>query len=199
MKQGFKYILILFLIILADQGSKLWVYANMELDSGGHINIIGRLFKLTYVLNYGMAFSIQLGFKYGKLLITVVRVIAAICIAFHIIRSWMRAAPKVWIWGWICVLGGAIGNSIDSVFYGVYLNNAPYVAPMKWFHGQVIDMLHIDIWSGLMPSWLPIWGGQEVCCLPIFNVADVAIFAGLLVVFVSFNQVSEWEKVIQSS
>ncbi|ROT47629.1 lipoprotein signal peptidase [Candidatus Cardinium hertigii] len=194
MKNALKYVLVLLLIILADQGSKLWVYGHMELGPNGHIKLFGNLFKLTYVLNYGMAFGIQLGFKYGKLCITLVRIAASMYIALHIIRAVARSAPRMWIWGWILVLGGAIGNGIDSVLYGVYLDNAPFDAPMKWFHGQVIDMIHLDFWSGIMPSWVPIWGGQEACVLPIFNIADVSIFLGLLFIFCYCKQVDAYEK-----
>ena len=194
MKRYGKYILVLLLIILADQGCKLWVYSHMELGPDHQIKIFGNLFKLTYVLNYGMAFGLQFGFKYGKLLITFVRLAASIYIALHIIRSLAQPTPFLWIWGWILLLGGAIGNSIDSIFYGVYLNNAPSTAPMQWFHGQVIDMLHIDFWSGLIPNWVPIWGGQEVCALPIFNIADLVIFLGLSFVFCSFNALAPSKK-----
>ena len=194
MKRGLKYLLVVFFIILADQGSKLWVYHHMELNSPQSIHLIGNLLKITYVLNYGMAFSIQLGFKYGKLLITLVRMIVSVYIVFYIAKLWKRKVAKPWIWGWVLVLGGAIGNSIDSIFYGVYLNNAPYVAPMKWLHGQVIDMIHVDLWSGRMPDWLPIWGGYDVCVLPIFNIADVAIFVGILIILCFYNEVADGEE-----
>ncbi|TSJ81285.1 MAG: signal peptidase II [Candidatus Cardinium sp.] len=199
MKRYVKYILALLLIILADQGSKLWVYTHMQLGPEHHIKILGNLFKFTYVLNYGMAFGLQFGFKYGKLLITLVRLFASLYIAVHIIRSLVQEGASVWIWGWVCLLGGAIGNTIDSIFYGIYLNNVPDIAPMKWFHGQVIDMLHIDFWSGVIPNWVPIWGGQEVCVLPIFNIADLAIFVGLSFVFFSLNPLPIWKKKAQAT
>ncbi|AXI24197.1 Signal peptidase (SPase) II [Cardinium endosymbiont of Sogatella furcifera] len=187
MKRYVKYLLVLFLVIFADQGCKLWVHNHMELGPDYHIKILGNLFKLTYVLNYGMAFGLQFGFKYGKLLITCVRLFASLYIMLYIVRSLAQSTPTVWIWGWVLLLGGAIGNTIDSIFYGVYLNNAPDIAPMQWFHGQVIDMLHLDFWSGVLPHWVPICGGQEIGLLPIFNIADLAIFLGLLLMFCSFH------------
>ncbi len=199
MRKYGKYILVLLLIILADQGSKLWVSSHMQLGPDYHIKVFGDLFKLTYVLNYGMAFGLQLGFKYGKLLITLVRLFASMYIAWHIFRALAQSPPPSWTWGWIFLLGGAIGNSIDSVFYGIYLNNAPSIAPMKWFHGQVIDMLHFDFWSGVVPNWVPICGGQELCVLPIFNIADVAIFFGLLLVCCSFNALASFGKKDQTA
>ncbi|CCM10006.1 Lipoprotein signal peptidase [Cardinium endosymbiont cEper1 of Encarsia pergandiella] len=187
MKQFVKYFFIISLIVLADQASKLWVYTHMEMGTEGQINLLSNIFKLTYTLNPGMAFSMHLGFKYEKVLITTFRVLASLYIFWYIIQSIRRKAAAPWILGWSLIVGGAIGNSIDSVFYGVYLNNAPTDAPMKWLYGQVIDMLHIDLWSGLMPSWLPIWGGYYVYCLPIFNIADVAVSAGLIVVLYAFH------------
>ena len=186
MNRFFKYFSLPFLIILVDQGSKLWVHAHMELGTDAQIKLLGNVLKLTYTLNPGMAFSIHLGFKYGKLLITTFRGLASLYIFWYIIQSIRKHAPGSWIWGWALVLGGAIGNSIDSIFYGVYLNNAPPDAPMKWLYGQVIDMLHIDIWSGVIPNWIPIWGDYYVYCLPIFNIADVAVSAGLVMISCTF-------------
>lgn len=192
-----KYILGLLLVILLDQGSKLWVYNHMEIGPENHIKLFGNFLKCTYVLNYGMAFGLQFGFKYGKLLITFVRIVASIYIGCHIIRSFYQSSPSIWIWGWILLLGGAIGNSIDSIFYGVYLNNAPVTAPMKWFHGQVIDMVHFDVYTGSIPDWVPFCAGQEFSIFPIFNIADVAIFIGLFFVFFGFNSSNSFKAISQ--
>ncbi|WP_419241715.1 lipoprotein signal peptidase [Cardinium endosymbiont of Nabis limbatus] len=187
MKPFLKYFSIVLLIIFADQASKIWVHTHMEMGTDGQINLLGNIFKLTYTLNPGMAFSIHLGFKYGKLLITIFRAVASLYIFWYIIQSIRQKAAVGWICGWASVLGGAIGNSIDSIFYGVYLNNGPTDAPMKWCYGQVIDMLHIDLWSGVMPSWVPIWGDYYIYCLPIFNIADVAVSVGLIIVLYLFR------------
>lgn len=183
MKSLLKYFFVVVLIVGIDQGSKLWIHYHLPYGIGASIPLLGNFFKLTYVLNYGVAFGLQLGFKYGKMFITCLRIVISIAICIQIVRDYKNAVSPFWIWGWVLVLSGAIGNSIDSIFYGVYLNNAPSIAPLKWFHGQVIDMIHVNIWSGVLPVWVPIWGGQEVCCLPIFNIADVAIFLGVLMVF----------------
>ncbi|MDD9139903.1 MAG: lipoprotein signal peptidase [Candidatus Cardinium sp.] len=180
MRQFIKYFIIVLLIVLADQASKLWVHYHMEMGVEGQINLIGKILKLTYTLNPSMAFSIHLGFKYGKLLLTITRIAASCYIFWCVVQAIRQCATPAWVWGWALVLAGAIGNSIDSTFYGIWLDNALDTAPMQWFHGQVIDMIHIDLWSGVMPDWMPIWGGMHVCCLPIFNIADVAISVGLL-------------------
>jgi signal peptidase II len=79
------------------------------------------------------------------------------------------------------ILAGAVGNVIDSTFYGVFLNNAPYGSPTPWFHGQVIDMIFVDVWEGFIPEWVPVWGGQYYST-PIFNIADSCIFIGVCLI-----------------
>jgi signal peptidase II len=86
------------------------------------------------------------------------------------------------------ILGGAIGNLVDSVFYGVWLDNAPYNAPTPWFHGQVVDMFYFDIWEGYIPEWVPLWGGGYTALWPIFNVADSSIFIGVGIILLFQNR-----------
>jgi signal peptidase II len=79
------------------------------------------------------------------------------------------------------ILGGAVGNLIDSVFYGVLLGNAPVNAKTPWFHGQVVDMIYVDIWEGILPRWIPLVGEEYYSFWPIFNVADSSIFVGVAI------------------
>lgn len=186
MKHPWRYYLIAFVALLLDQAVKLWVHFRMEMGILGQIKLLGNWLKLHYTLNPGMAFGIQFGFKYDKVLLTIIRIIAAVMIGRHI---WQLANSKntpLWLlWGWALVLGGAAGNGIDSISYGALLNNMPYEAPMPWFYGQVIDMFYIDIWMGRLPSWVPWFAGQYVTCFPIFNLADVAIFVGIVLILFS--------------
>jgi len=80
------------------------------------------------------------------------------------------------------ILGWAAGNVIDSTFYGVFLGNAPHGSPTPWFHGQVIDMIYIDIWEGYLPQWIPLIGGEYYSFWPIFNIADSSIFVGIFII-----------------
>ncbi|MDZ7645856.1 MAG: signal peptidase II [Cytophagales bacterium] len=81
------------------------------------------------------------------------------------------------------ILGGAIGNVIDSTFYGVFLNNAPIEAPTKWFHGQVIDMLYFPLFDFYWPDWVPFKGGYYFEFFsPVFNIADSSIFIGVVTI-----------------
>ncbi len=73
---------------------------------------------------------------------------------------------------------------MDSIFYGVLLDNAPYNAPTPWFYGQVIDMFYIDIWEGRLPEWIPFMGGDYMALWPVFNIADASIFVGITIILI---------------
>ncbi|WP_038028778.1 lipoprotein signal peptidase [Thermonema rossianum] len=164
-------------VIIIDQLVKLWVAHNMQL--GEEIPIFDGWFKLHYTLNEGMAFGATFGGSYGKLLLTTFRIIAMGAIAYYLVHIVKKGMPRGLQLCVALILGGAVGNLIDSVFYGVWLNNAPLHAPMPWLYGQVVDMFYIDIWEGYVPEWVPLIGGDYMALWPIFNVADAAIFVGV--------------------
>lgn len=174
-----KYFIFALVVILADQAIKLLVHFYMDMGPNGEIAIFGDWFKLHYILNRGMAFGLSFDSVYGKLGLTLFRLLAAIFIGFIIWRFSKKNYHPGLLWCMAAILGGALGNVIDSVFYGVFLDNAPYNAITPWFHGQVIDMFYVDLWEGYLPSWLPLWGGSKIALWPIFNLADAAIFGGV--------------------
>lgn len=180
----YKYYLLSLFIILLDQAVKMLVYYNMELGVVGQIPIFGDWFKLHYTLNPGMAFGMQLGSAYGKLVLTVFRLFAMVGIGYYLYILAKRDVHQGLLWSVALILGGAIGNVIDSTFYGVLLNNAPYDASTPWFHGQVIDMFYVDIWEGKVADWVPIWGGEYMALWPIFNIADASIFVGVAIILI---------------
>jgi len=180
-KNPFKFFLLTLVLIALDQGVKLAVHHYMAPGFAGQIKVVGDWLKLHYVLNPGMAFGMQLGYEYGKLLLSVFRLFAMVGIGYYLVHLAHRGAPNGLLWAMSMILAGAVGNVIDSTFYGVFLNNAPYGSPTPWFHGQVIDMIFVDVWEGFIPEWVPIWGGQYYST-PIFNIADSCIFIGVCLI-----------------
>jgi signal peptidase II len=177
-----KFYLLSIAIIALDQIVKLLVHYNMEMGLAGQIPVFGDWFKLHYTLNPGMAFGMELGSEYGKLILTLFRLVAMVGIAYYLYYLAQKKVHQGLLWCIALILGGAIGNVIDSTFYGVFLDNAPYNASTPWFHGQVVDMFYIDIWEGRVADWVPLWGGEYMALWPIFNIADASIFVGVTII-----------------
>lgn len=182
--QVLKYFLIAAAIIVLDQVVKMLVHNNMELGSKGQILLLGNWFKLHYLTNPGMAFGMKLDFEYGKLILTTFRIGAMFAIGYYLTTLVKNEAPKGLLICIALILGGAIGNLIDSVFYGVFLDNAPFNSPTPWFHGQVVDMFYIDIWEGYLPDWIPLLGGDYMALWPVFNIADASIFVAICFIII---------------
>ncbi|UBM59168.1 lipoprotein signal peptidase [Marinilongibacter aquaticus] len=183
MRSAWKYFLFAIFLIVVDQAIKLWMHYVVIPDYFGEIDIIPGFFKLHYITNRGMAFGLELGGDYGKLVLTVFRVIAMGVISYFLVKLSKRNYPQGFLWSLAAILAGAIGNVIDSIFYGVFLNNAPFDAPSPWFHGQVIDMFYAYGLDGYWPDWVPVLGGTYNNT-PIFNFADACIFCGVVVILV---------------
>lgn len=187
-----KYYAISLFVIVLDQVTKMAVYFNMSL--GEEIPLIGKWLKLHYTLNPGMAMGIEFGSKYGKLGLTFFRLFAMIAGSYYIYKLIKKNANPLFLFCTSLILGGASGNLIDSIFYGYYLKgNAMFVTenPMfyPWFHGRVIDMIYVDIWSGTLPKSIPFLGGTYMAVWPIFNVADSAIFIAFCLILIFQNRI----------
>jgi signal peptidase II len=187
MKIG-KYFLVALVIVLIDQTSKVLVHTYMV--EGQTINVLpadgfARFgFKLHYLLNPGMAFGIRWESEFGKLALTLFRLVAMVGIGYYLFKMVHKAHNGFLICMGL-ILGGAVGNVIDSVFYGVFFNNALEGSPTPWFHGQVIDMLYFPLFQFEWPSWLPILGGKDFLFFsPVFNIADSSIFIGVVLILV---------------
>lgn len=177
-----KYFLIALAIIIVDQTSKLLIHKYMFIHQ--EVNVIGEWFRLHYLLNPGMAFGIRWESEFGKLALTVFRIGAMIGIGYYLYKMAKKGAHKGFLICMSLILGGAVGNVIDSTFYGVLLNNALIGSPTKWFHGQVIDMLFFPLFDFYWPEWMPNGGEYFLFFSPVFNIADSSIFLGVATILI---------------
>jgi signal peptidase II len=181
-----KPLLIISLVVLTDQILKFYVKTTMML---GQEHRITDWFIIHFTENYGMAFGIELKGEYGKLILTFFRILALGAIGFYLFRSVARVAPQALITSLSLIFAGALGNIIDSVFYGKIFSSSLYqVASFlpaeggyaHWFHGKVVDMFYLPIIQTTLPSWIPFWGGEYfIFFRPVFNIADASITTGV--------------------
>ena len=180
-----KAYLLIFILLIIDQVSKIYIKTNFIL--GEEVEVF-KWFKILFIENEGMAWGVQIPGAYGKLILTLFRIVAVGGIGYWLWDSVRKKSSNYLIIAISLILVGAFGNIIDSVFYGVIFDDSQqHLATLfsdqpygTWFHGKVVDMLYFPFWHGNLPSWLPIWGGNEFTFFnAIFNVADMAISTGV--------------------
>lgn len=188
-----KAYLLVFIILLVDQISKIYIKTNFQLYEKVEVF---KWFEIYFVENDGMAWGATLPLKDGKLILTLFRIVAVFGIGYWLWDSFKKQASNYLTVAIALILAGALGNIIDSVFYGIIFNHSegqlaslfseePYGTV---FHGNVVDMLYFPIWEGILPDWIPFVGGKFFRFFnAIFNVADVAISTGVGILLV-FNK-----------
>ncbi|MDD5185370.1 MAG: lipoprotein signal peptidase [Paludibacter sp.] len=180
-----KSILLIFVILLVDQASKIYIKLNFAL--GEQVDIFG-WFKIYFIENNGMAFGMEI---IGKLFLTLFRIVAVIALAYYIRLLIKKQARTGYILTISLVLAGAAGNIIDSVFYGLIFSASEYMGPVATFlphaggyaglfYGKVVDMLYFPIITND--------AGQTVFFSPIFNVADSAISVAVGIILIFFRK-----------
>ncbi len=186
--------LIIFLILLIDQVSKIYIKTHFAL--GNEVEIFD-WFRILFVENEGMAWGTKIPGQYGKLALTLFRLVAIMGIGYWLWDSVRKNGSKTLILSVALIFAGAFGNIIDSVIYGVIFSDSyGHVAEFlpeaggygTLFHGKVVDMLYFPLWKGYLPSWIPIWGGEYFTFFePVFNIADSAISVGVAILLI-FNK-----------
>ena len=199
-----KSLLIVFLILVVDQVSKIYIKLNFPLTLYGELPIFDLgWFKLLFIENKGMAWGATINDfipfiseRNGKLFLTLFRMVAVTFIFYWLYNSIKQDANKLLVISLSLILAGAIGNIIDSVFYGYLFTNSYYnIAQFSpgngyesFFYGHVVDMLQFPIFSWEWPSWIPYFGGESFTFFePVFNIADSAISIGVGIMLV-FNR-----------
>ncbi len=168
-------ILIVLVVLFIDQLVKLYIKTNLYL--GEEIPVLGDWFRIHFTENYGMAFGLEFGGKGGKILLTLFRLVAVAFIGWYIYDLTKKETNKWYIISWALILSGAIGNIIDSIFYGIIFGYD------SWFHGRVVDMFYFPIIQTTIPENWPFWAGEDFEFFrPVFNVADAAISIGFVII-----------------
>ena len=189
--KGAKAILLIVLVLVIDQIVKIQIKTNMTI--GQSIPVFGNWFFIRFIENPGMAFGLDIPGKLGKPVLTLFRIVAVIIIGWYLNKLVKENVKTGLVLCVALIFAGAMGNIIDSVFYGLIFSESTYFHLASLFpqeggyapllYGKVVDMLYFPIIQGTWPDWVPRMGGQEfIFFRPIFNLADSSISVGIMII-----------------
>lgn len=182
--------LLIALVIIIDQALKIWIKTSFPY--GHAMNLAGQPWaQLYFIENPGMAWGMELGGNWGKLILTLFRLVAVTFGSWYLVKIVREHYSTGFVICASLIYAGALGNLLDSMFYGLIFSDSSYMQVAKLFppgggyggflHGKVVDMLYFPMVRSHFPSWIPLLGGQDFEFFsPIFNIADASISVGVL-------------------
>lgn len=193
LSKGKLALMTIFSVLIIDQIIKIWVKTSMKWHESIHIT---DWFQIYFTENNGMAFGMEI---FGKLFLTTFRIVVVCILAWYLYKIVKEKKKTGYIFCFSLIFAGAIGNIIDSVFYGVLFNESTFFQPATFmpagggyaplFYGKVVDMFYFPIIDTTWPSWMPFIGGDHfVFFSPIFNFADAAISCGMIALILFYRK-----------